>query len=149
MTRLFVVLLLTFYALPALAAPRVSAKKAKPAVVLAAKAKPASQPSFWVVSCTSACAAPKSAKLSWSDGWTAVDGEKLRRDLERTCVADLKVARCARPSCACTAKLAAPASQPASRPAATKPVKLTQEKKTATRGDDLPPPGEARVEVTP
>jgi hypothetical protein len=148
MTRLFIVLLLTLGALPALAAPpRVTAKKAKLTVVLAAKAKPASQPAFYVVSCTSQCL-PTGVRLSWSDGWTAPDGKKLQKHLEQTCVSDLRMAGCKQPQCSCVAKLAA-ASQPTSAPAATKSAKLTPAKKTRASGDDLPPPSETKVEVTP
>ena len=42
-----------------------------------------------------------------------------------------------------------PASLPASRPATTQPVKLTQAKKAPENDGDLPHPREATVEVTP
>ena len=84
------------------------------------------------------------------DGWTVIDGEKLRQELERTCVSDLKVAGCAKPKCSCRAKLAAaPASQPASAPASQRTAKLATKKPPRPTTDDLPRPSEARVEAFP
>jgi hypothetical protein len=144
--RMFLVLLVALCALPALAAPR-GAKKS-PAGAVIVKAKLAPRPAFWIVSCTSECG-PKASRLSWSDGWTAVDGEKIRKELERTCLADLKVARCARPSCSCKARLAVPAAQPTSAPASQHTAKLAAPKKVEPSSADLPRPSETRVEVTP
>jgi len=143
--RTAIVLLLTMLCSISYAAPK-SAKLAK-AMKPTAKAPEA----FYLVTCTSQClSTPKSVRLMWSDGWSAPDAKKLQRDLERTCVADLRAADCKKPACSCVTKLAVnPASQPASRPATTQPVKLTQAKKAPANDGDLPRPGETRVEVTP
>lgn len=160
---LTVLLYATAYAAP---------KSAKLAKATTPTSKPTKAPeAFYVVTCASQClSTPKSVRLTWSDGWSAPDAKKLQRDLARTCVADLLAADCKKPACSCVAKLAVPASQPASRPATTQPVSrlllpragsnmTTQDsidkrskqssKATASRGDDLPRPGETRVEVTP
>lgn len=144
--KLLAVLLVALCAPPALAAPR--ATKKAPAVAVVMKAKLAPRPAFWVVSCTSECG-PKASRLSWSDGWNAVDGEKIRKELERTCLADLKVAKCAQPSCSCQAKLAVPAARPTSAPASQHTAKMAAPKKVEPSSADLPRPSEARVEVTP
>ena len=144
--RTIIVLLLTMLCSISYAAP----KSAKPAKAPKPTAK--SPEAFFIVTCTSQClSTQKSVRLAWSDGWSAPDAKKLQRDLERTCVADLRAAECKKPACSCVAKLAVRrASQSASRPATTQPVvTLTQAKKVKASDGDLPRPEETRVEATP
>ena len=147
--RTATVLLTVLCCATAYAAPK-SAKLAKASTTTASR--PAKAPeAFYVVTCTSQClSTPKSVRITWSDGWSTPNAKRLQRDLERTCVADLRAADCKKPACSCVSKLAVkPASQPASRPATTQPVKLTQAKKAPANDGDLPRPGETKVEVMP